>query len=656
MKRAVFGLGLVSVLSACSTAPFSRQPANAFEKSLRFTEITENRDRLPISGMPDLAEVDLNSTIEVRIEADKADTSSLDPIRGKEAELRDALGKLAQVIDARAAAVKAYEATRAVPRKELAGSEAMKAFAVATSSFGKVESAFYDLPFWTQFTTEQANEALADPTFQSLGLLLQTRLREVEASAKSAAEAARHRARLRLEAFLESPAATPSPVHLEGYDSLEQREMVARPKDAWTISDSDREKFSQQFQAVTQLAKQAEKVRTGEEKLSVALEAAGRSAISRFPELQRELEPLLDRDWKALGEELARSVAEFQVRLSSAGQSLPQAELARWTERFVKMRGDALASLPEQELRTVARRLRDLPEEWKTVQPQNLVSLMAKTKDTFDAANGAAQKLNKKSLGMLINEAGLLLKELEERPAGLAAQTWDTTRSAARDSGLLENIRTAKSSVDAARQVAQQATDLLRFAQVSPSRTNLRVPEAFEVPLLEAPGTRIELQRTARLDNDRVYFRATLESTETVRTEATFVVKQLGWHSVLAPSLILARPWGSAGTGTDFKFAPAVAWLQRYYPRRSEAGRLAGLARFTQVGAGLHITFLDHDPAKDTEIGLGLTTSFWYDRLVAGVGWNLMNNSRPYVYVGSNLLPILQALGFGSSGGAGKKP
>lgn len=606
--------------------------------------------------MPDLAEVDLNSTIEVRIEADKADTSSLEPLRGKEAELRDGLAKLAQVIDARAAAVKAYEGTRAVPRKELPGSEAMKVFTVATSSFGKVESAFYDLPFWSQFTTEQSNEALADPTFQALGLLLQIRLREVEASAKSAAEGARHRARLRLEAFLESPAATPTPIHLEGYDSLEQREMEARPKDAWTISDSDRERLSQQFQAVTQLAKQAEKVRTGEEKLSVALETAGRSAISRFPELQRELEPLLDRDWKALGEELTRSSAEFQARLSSTGQSLPQAEMAKWTERLSKIKADALASLPEQELRTVARRVQDLPEEWKTVQPENLVGLMAKTKDTFEAANGAAQKLNKKNLTTLITEAGQLLKELEERPAGLTTQTWDTARSAARDSGLLENIRNAKASVEAARQVAQQAADLLRFAQVSPSRTNLRVPEAFEVPLVEAPGTRIELQRTARLDNDRVYFRATLASTETVKTEASFVVKQLGWHSVLAPSLILARPWGSAGTGADFKFAPAVAWLQRYYPRRSESGRLAGIARFTQAGAGLHITFLDHDPAKDTEIGLGLAASFWYDRLVAGVGWNLMNNSRPYVYVGSNLLPILQALGFGSSGGAGKKP
>lgn len=45
-----------------------------------------------------------------------------------------------------------------------------------------------------------------------------------------------------------------------------------------------------------------------------------------------------------------------------------------------------------------------------------------------------------------------------------------------------------------------------------------------------------------------------------------------------------------------------------------------------------------------------------HDRHVGGLGWNLMNNARSYVYVGSNLIPILQALGFGSPGGAGKKP
>ena len=62
------------------------------------------------------------------------------------------------------------------------------------------------------------------------------------------------------------------------------------------------------------------------------------------------------------------------------------------------------------------------------------------------------------------------------------------------------------------------------------------------------------------------------------------------------------------------------------------------------------------DPQKDAEIGLGGALSFWHDRIVAGVGWNLMNNSRAYFYVGSNLIPVLQALGYGKEGGAGKQP
>ena len=611
---------------------------------------------MPIEGIPDLTEVDLNSSIDIRIEVAKADTSGLAPSRGKEAQLKEALAKLADLINTRTMAVSAYEVTRTVQREQLIASDAMKAFANATSSFGKAESAFNDLPFWSQFTTEQVNEALADPTFQTLGILLQARLHEVEASAKAAANEARQGARLRLEAFLESPSATPGPIHLEGYDSLDQRAMETHPRDAWTISDSDRERLGQQFQAVSQLAKQAERVRTGEEKLSTALETAGRSTIARFPELQRDLQPLLDRDWQTLGEELAHSMADFQVRLSSVAHALPQAEKNTWMARVSGLKADALQAVPEQELRTIGKHLQDLPQEWKTVQPDNLITLMAKTKDALQAASGAVQKLNRKNLVALVSDLNLLQKDLQERPGALSAEAWNSVRKAADESDLMENVRTVKSTLETSRRVAQQAFDLLRFAEVNPSRTGLRVPEAFEVPLIDAPGTRIELQRTSRLDNDRIYFRATLTSTETVTAEATFIVKQLGWHSVLAPSLILARPWGSAGTGTDFKFAPAVAWLQRYYPRRSEPGHLASFARFTQMGAGLHISFLDHDPAKDTEIGLGLATSFWQDRLVAGMGWNLMNHSRPYIYVGSNLIPILQALGFGSSGGAGKKP
>jgi hypothetical protein len=71
---------------------------------------------------------------------------------------------------------------------------------------------------------------------------------------------------------------------------------------------------------------------------------------------------------------------------------------------------------------------------------------------------------------------------------------------------------------------------------------------------------------------------------------------------------------------------------------------------------GLHAAFVDQDPNRDNEIGLGGTVSFWQDRVVAGVGWDLMANSKSYFYIGSNLIPILQALGFGESPKTGKKP
>ena len=226
-----------------------------------------------------------------------------------------------------------------------------------------------------------------------------------------------------------------------------------------------------------------------------------------------------------------------------------------------------------------------------------------------------------------------------------------------------QNAQSVQKQLQAAGQFLKTAESLLTlFVKVDPVKTGIRPPEVKDVPLAEAADTNLAIMRIPRLAGDQILVSASLQmgQTEVMRSDADFTVRYFGHHSVLAPSVILARPF-QTGTSAEknFQFAPAVAWLYKYYPRDSDRGFLKSLARISQGGVGVHVAFLNQNAQTGTEVGIGGAVSFWHDLFIAGAGVNLMNNSRGYLYVGSNLIPILQALGYGrdgKGGGAGKQP
>jgi hypothetical protein len=75
------------------------------------------------------------------------------------------------------------------------------------------------------------------------------------------------------------------------------------------------------------------------------------------------------------------------------------------------------------------------------------------------------------------------------------------------------------------------------------------------------------------------------------------------------------------------------------------------LARSLQWSAGLHAVFLNFAPDNDPEIGLGASIGLWGGRIQVGAGYNPFaddrNDGEYYYYVGSSLVPLLQALSTG---------
>ena len=663
--------------TACATPQRGRAPVNQLESVLEFTELATDNREIPLSirnstdtrKISPYAEVDINSTIAIDFIADKIKTTSnlpdsalISELSENQKDLRLAISLVSQVVDARIAALKAYEqkklkTTSGLPADTITATEFIK----AVKEFGRLEQRLTELPMWEreEFTEEEQIRAFEDPTFHELGLLLQARLQATESSLHVAIEnAKRNEARLKLEAFLESPGASPIPIHLPGYDDLEAKELQVKSNDALLMSSKERKVLEEQFAAIRGFAYQAERLRTSEASLNSALTKAGKEAAARFPEIIEKAKPILTTDWRSRGENLEAAIALFRTKLAQIPSGFADTERTYWTGISSGISVNLTQTLPVSDIRDLSATLTVLRQNWQECSPETLLGTIQQTREAVTQGLAISAQLKSQGAGIAFDSWRRFSEAINNRPGEIKEETWKAVKQAAVESGLQGEIGDLQETVRDIQAFTTAVNQAIQFASVNPSQANIQVSEHFDVPLLSAPSTRLELQRTPRELNDRISFRATVSAgTETLTSETVFSVRQFGWHSILAPSVILTRPVNPRSTfDQDFKFAPAIAWTYKYYPRSWEEGWLAATARFLKVGGGLHLTFLDQAPNKDTEIGIGLALSFWDDRLVTGAGWDLMDNSRTYVYVGSNLIPILQALGFGDATNAGRKP
>jgi len=670
-------IAVFALTTACATPQRGRAPANQLESALEFKELTTANTEIPLSAnttteprkISPYAEVDINSTIEIDFAADKVKTSSnlpdsalMSKLSEDQKDLHQAISLLSQVVDARIAAIKAYEQKKlATASGVTADSTTATGFITAAKEFGRLEQKLTELPMWERatFTEEEQTRAFEDPTYKELGTLLQARLQDTENSLRTAIETAnRSEARISLEAFLESPGASPIPIHLPGYDDLESKELQLKNNDALLISSKERKVLEEQFAAIRGFAYQAERLRTSEASLNAALAKAGKEAAARFPEIVEKAKPIYTTDWKSRGENLEAAIASFRTKLGQIPSGLAETEKTYWTGISSGISVNLTQTIPVSDIRNLSATLTVLRQNWQACSPETLLGTIQQTREAATQGLAIAAQLKKQGPGFAFDSWRRFSEAINTRPEGIKEETWKEVKQAAVESGLqgeIDNIQETVRDIQAFTAAVNQA---IQFASVNPSQADIQVSKHFDVPLLSAPSTRLELQRTPRELNDRISFRATVSvGTETITSESVFSIRQFGWHSILAPSVILTRPINPRSTfDQDFKFAPAIAWTYKYYPRSWEEGWLATTARFLKVGGGLHLTFLDQAPNKDTEIGIGLALSFWDDRLVTGAGLDLMDNSRTYVYIGSNLIPILQALGFGDATNAGKKP
>lgn len=421
-----------------------------------------------------------------------------------------------------------------------------------------------------------------------------------------------------MRAWLDNESTTP--VHLEHYDTLADGAIEYRDRRGLDLSPRERERLDRALEATRRMADVLERARRGEIEIRDAVRDVLAAADPRLGEIVTKLD--------ALRQAAATWPARWEA-LVAALKALATTEEARKIVDELARSSDDVA-----ELAKIHESLRTLRDGWRTRTPAEVLAAAWKLYGDVTAflarfKDGGFEASVRKHLDKL---------------AELVGEAW--AGSDAR--------RLAEAFVDDARQavdVLRAALSLLGVGALQPTDP-LPPAETIDVPVEEARDTFLDLRRTPRIEGD--VFTVKWELIEDGRvvdsSRASFEARRFGHHATLEPSVVLATPSRMAGGDSDdFHFAPALSWMHRYTPEPDDAGAVRAVLGGLDPAIGLHATFLNFDPDKEVEIGLGGTFSLWGDVVQVGAGYNLMAEASDeggvYFFVGSSLIGLLQKLG-----------
>jgi hypothetical protein len=662
--------------ASCEAPGRSRpKPKTHLEQSLFLAERDMRGGEHPISSKTQAGEVvertadgatlDVNSQLQVRIQDALAgpEPGILAPAEAAALSedirtLTGALNNLAKIRELEEAALRAWQRYQADPAAD-AESATFAAFDLSRKALARAENDGILEP--VRRLWPMAERAAVDADV--IGLLsgdaaaqervatqLRAKLEDLSRRSGEFQRGVRERGeadqrRLRIEAFLipASGSEKSHAVHVPGYDDLDEGEVQRIDPFGLRLTHAEREALETLTTDSRALAVALERVRTGEATLGRAIAEASGPLFEGLQRLQRDIATL---DLGKLDERASRTRAaleEFATQLATAAQALAEEKRAQWST-------DLTAFLQETEaLRELVAQfteLAQLADEWKAAAAAQFPDLAARTL----AALGKLDKAWENRQELLDGASGLLtaiggsIQGLSEDARLLAEPIWARSRL----KGELEEWRVLLERIGGLVGRLGGALGLLN----KPVRTDLQNPGVIDLPIGEARDTHIDLRKTTRMRGDSLHVRVRLlapgSDTQDAEPpfEATFGLRKLGWHADLVPSVVFVEGDRVSGANDSGGFSTSLGWLWGYGPRDDQKDPY--LSRSLGWSAGLHATFLNFGPDNDAEIGLGATLGFWDQRILVGMGYNALADSdgdgRVYYFLGSSLVPLLQAL------------
>lgn len=628
-------------------------------------------------GVPHPALVDMDSKILINVSkahltsrVQKAQLTVTSPqLLDQKQEIRDALVELSKVIDLKQKAIEAYM------------NPDLEVFEKAKKESQKVKKSFRKklTKLWPKGTPEysrlSAENGLYDfPKFTKLQGFLQEKIEVIEAGDQAIVEEVRDRKiSLRLEAFLKRPEPNkdPIPIHLDGYDSIQQGIFERRDRVGLNLSKEERAELQRQVEATNQAVAIAEQVRKKEITLKETLHMTLPMVSPRLGRLMVEVDNLIpkfekktlrkrfDATEKLLHSFFKQFLEEFKKKLKERGQKLSDR-----TESDIGVMPKELRFFLEGlslEAPSIIAEVQDLRQGLLNIRSGNQTALFMQTVKLLGDLEDFSRRIP-----TFTPKVPDITSDMKEDLQKFIETKLEYLKSEAKEEislGILETMEPAqdvsedlKSYYEDLRSVAEVIKEVVNVLKVVDQDVTegIRAPESLNVPLEKVKNTFIDLKYTPRLEGDTIRVRATLSQgdgeEEIDKTSAEFLVNRFGLYGKLSPAVVLVKPTELKGGSDDFQFSPILSWMAHYAPRPEETGNWIPVQRALRPAIGIHSALLHFDgtDSDSVQIGLGGTISFWENRLQFGGGINLMADGKDdgliYYFVGTDLIGILQTI------------
>jgi hypothetical protein len=668
------------VAGACAWRPKSVPATKPIDRAVVLTEKIDGDTKRPLSRrddsegpavhVPQSAPIDINSTIEIHLRRDDlvaAAGGGSDPTAGiaiadSRRQLTAALEALDQLVSLHEVTLTAYAAVSALGDEARAGSGELERFFDRRREQATLRKATRDALYaiWAEESTEGdvVTAAFRTNDYRPLQRMVQEKLDAFERAAKQAVRrVTEDQLALRIEAFLSSADygvdATPSAVHVDGYDLLPEGRVQRRDRLGLRLGTRERARLSELMEASSEIAAKAELVRQREASVESAFADLSSGFGQRVGALVVELDDLRERF--AAHAASAPAIAADLARLWQELRTDPglRAELEALPGTLGPELVDATAAVAE--LVALADELRSLQQEWNVGGVAALPRLAPRSLALFNRVEALSKRLAETNAWR--DAATRLPKALERLEESLQERV--TERVLASDAWKRADALAA--DLERARRVVLPLAALLGGV-TQPPLPPIRSSGSVAVPLEEVTDTSIDLLRADRLTGDLLTIKTTLYrgETEIASSSSSLELDRFGYHASLDPSVVLTRPVHVHNGTQGFTFAPALSWLHHWSPRPEDERWFAPTMRALHPSVGLHAALLNSSVDNEVEVGLGATVGFWDGKLQFGSGYNFMNDrqdaSRIYFYVGSSLIPLLQGLGFGDDRRSGQHP
>ena len=608
--------------------------------------------------VPQPALVDMDSTIHIlvnKVGLSSEYSSSLlsnksEELVNQKKAVINALSYLQKVVEARYKAIDAYQNKSAD-------------FSQVKKDAADIEIFFISriMKIWPNDTSEyaQLSTAYDPPTYVRLKGFLKTQIESIEASDHAIEKDLKDRqVQLSLEAFLRSAGQQDAvAIHLDSYDSIKQGALNKTNRFGLELSEADKDRLKQQMSLTEEMASTLEGLRKGELTLKESWQKAKThiapeltSAIEDMEKLSERMKPeTMDARLKVTKD----LIDEYINVIQNKNLVLYQAQ----RNSLEKDKDDLLNTVKYnptiyQSLNNCIQDVKSLKSNWENItHPSDIITLVSDSQKTIEGfkelqkgLSGINDVIIKEKINNII-ESKLKVISDEERMVILESNEAKI---------LNENIKGYIADVNDISNFIPKIVNTLDIIQKTPIEVNFPSPESFNVPLGDIKDTFIDLNYTPREQGDIITVKATLlEGTkEKDKTIATFQVNRYGWYADLSPAVVLAKPTELKGGDDGFRFAPVLSWLHHWVPRPNDSHWYADICRSIEPSIGIHSAFTNFSTGSSSEniqIGLGMSLTFWKNRLQFGGGYNLMANSndegRIYYFVGSDLIGILQTIG-----------